>query len=261
MSIDIILYMLMFIALAGVIIMAVIVNVRLSKIKKLEQPESAQKQEPVVDEVEATKPDIIEEEPEPAFGLEPEYKVEPEPYIEPQVDTVLPLQPEHEPEIEAVSEETPEMEPIVDLDDNQETELDNNELEEIEQQEIEIPPELRVEPEKENFIEEESRKEPSSPFFEMRGEEKVEETVDLEMPFYFEISPGTEEKPEEVVPEETQTEEEWYVPEEPVDETKKKEEDDDGIVVCPHCSSEVPKTIYCIYCGNSLKPNPLVEEP
>jgi type IV secretory pathway VirB10-like protein len=243
--------MLMFIALAGVIIMAIIVNLRLSKIKKLEQPEPEQEQEQMVEEVEPTKPDTIEEKPEPVYRLEPETD------YEPQVDAIPPSQYELDSEIEEKSEETRELQSSVDFEIEQVT---KDKTEEIEEEQVEIPPELRLEPEKQYFTMEEPSREASSPFFEKGSEEKVEETVDLEMPFYFEISSDVEEEPEEAIPEEPQTEEEWYVPEEPAEDSK-KEEDDDGIVVCPHCSSEVPKTIYCIYCGNSLKPNPLVEEP
>jgi hypothetical protein len=105
----------------------------------------------------------------------------------------------------------------------------------------------------------EPSKEPSSPFYDRGSGQEIEETVDLDMPVYIEIPDEDGEKFEEPEPEIIEPSEPWYVPEEPIDEEKKEEEE--TIVTCPHCNSQVPKTIYCIYCGNSLKPNPLVEEP
>jgi hypothetical protein len=43
----------------------------------------------------------------------------------------------------------------------------------------------------------------------------------------------------------------------PVVEYEEKEEEPlPGVVVCPHCKSSVPQTLYCIYCGNTLTAKP-----
>jgi hypothetical protein len=39
-------------------------------------------------------------------------------------------------------------------------------------------------------------------------------------------------------------------------EEEEKEEPLPGVVTCPHCKSEVPQTLYCIYCGNTLSAKP-----
>ena len=41
-----------------------------------------------------------------------------------------------------------------------------------------------------------------------------------------------------------------------VEDEEKEEEPLPGVVVCPHCKSSVPQTLYCIYCGNTLTAKP-----
>jgi len=40
-------------------------------------------------------------------------------------------------------------------------------------------------------------------------------------------------------------------------EEEEEEEPVPGVVTCPHCKSEVPHTLYCIYCGNTLTAKPV----
>jgi len=41
-----------------------------------------------------------------------------------------------------------------------------------------------------------------------------------------------------------------------VEDEEEEEEPLPGVVICPHCKSSVPQTLYCIYCGNTLTAKP-----
>jgi hypothetical protein len=210
------LYVLMFAALTAVIVLAVVVNMRLRRSKQLEQIETTDEitSEPIADLV-------VEQEPEPV--------------LEPETKTV----PNNLPEIMVEPEPLPEYEhePLVDI-----------------EPESKFPPEPEDSPDEMSYYVEEDELRLEDKDFGVNNESKVEETVDLEMPFIVEFPQETKE--EQVMEAGAES---WYVPEEPTD--KNEEEEGEGVMMCPHCNSQVPNTIYCIYCGNSLKPNPLVEEP
>ncbi len=264
MSINILLYMLMFIALVAVIIMAVIVNIKLSKIDKLGKTETPEEYKYVDRDETETEPEVDEEITEPIIISEPETFEETDIESEPPPDILLPPEPESklETEIEIEEEtETSAIETYGEIETNLEADVEPElpELTENIKEEKDATSEI-VEGTRDEYVYEgDPSKEPSSPFYDRGREQEVEETVDLEMPVYIEIPDEEEEKFEEVEPEVIEPSEPWYVPEEPIEEDEKEE--DESIVTCPHCNSQVPKTIYCIYCGNSLKPNPLVEEP
>lgn len=227
------LYVLMITALMSLVVMAVLVNVKISRSKRLEQKETT------------PKPDswaVVEPEHD-VVGPEPE----PEPVPRPETESGYPFNLGHEqvsePEPEYVFE--PELEPSIEPEPSDEVEPE---------QVVEIP-ELHTQPEAVSFYERETRSQPEDQCFEMSKDSKEEEeAADLEMPFYFDIPKGSIDEAERVAPGEP-----WYVPEEPVEDAGKGKDDD--VTTCPHCYSQVPKTVYCIYCGNPLKPNPLVEEP
>jgi hypothetical protein len=45
-----------------------------------------------------------------------------------------------------------------------------------------------------------------------------------------------------------------------IDESDPTLKIDLGVEICPHCGSNVPDTIYCIYCGKALDPDNIIEE-
>lgn len=243
------LYILMFAALVTVIVMAVVVNIKLSRMKKLGQKETTPETKPVQAALADTEPEleepILETSPEKENEIifEPEYEGEAEPEHEPE--------PEIEPDPEPYSPPEPELEHAKEFDPIKPLEKEP---------EDEVPRDEAYSTEEVLFPEEENGGKPERSYFDLRKEPEVGETVDLEIPFYYEIPREDLAKPEDEKSEEQKSEDLWYVHEEAGDEDAKKD-DDDGIVICPHCNSQVPKTIYCIYCGNPLKPNPLVEEP
>jgi hypothetical protein len=83
-------------------------------------------------------------------------------------------------------------------------------------------------------------------------EQVVEETEVIEEPSIPEVEPAEPETPEVIETPKPRKRRRLRKP--IIDESAPDINLDMGIKSCPHCSSEVPDTIYCINCGKSLDP-------
>jgi len=231
------LFVLMFVALIGMGVMVLVVKVNMRKNsgpieKKAEAPEK--KHEPE-NKMRAEPIRIVSEpvpEPEPVETIEisealfkPIFiqAVEPEPTPEPTIKPADPptVEEAFEPVIEPTVDESPE--PVVES----LTETINELIIEPQVSQIPEPQATQTKPRQE----EETRRLTDTPFFDLRYEYNSQ-SIPMESPTILDEAPSID--PEE----------------------EKKEERPQGIVTCPHCKSEVPQTLYCIYCGNTLTAKP-----
>lgn len=219
------LFVLMFIALIGMGVLALIVKVNMrqregSIEKKAEVPEKIYEPEKNV-RPEHTK--MVEEpipEPEPAETIEINEALfrpiifqaaEPEPTPEPEVEPlIMPIMEAVEPLIEPMTETIDKLivEPLASP-----------------------APELQPTPPEPRSKKVELRRETENKFFDLRYEYNSQ-IVTADSPTNLDEAPSIDLEEEE------------------------KEEPISGVVTCPHCKSEVPQTLYCIYCGNTLSAKP-----
>ncbi|MFH2112592.1 MAG: hypothetical protein ABIJ47_15190 [Candidatus Bathyarchaeota archaeon] len=217
------LLVLMFTALIGMGIMALIVKVNMrqredsieikTKVpEKIYEPEKNVRQEP-------TK--IVEPEPEPAETIEISEALfkpiiiqaaEPEPTPEPTTEPLIITSWEEtaEPVIEPLTETIDEL---------------------IVEPPTSPTPEPQATPPEPSPKEMELRRETENQFFDLRYDYSSQ-NVAADSPTILDEAPS-------------------------IDPEEEKEEPLPGVVTCPHCKSEVPQTLYCIYCGNTLTAKPL----
>jgi len=214
------LFVLMFIALIGMGVLALIVKVNMKQKegsieKKAEVPEKIYEPEKNV-RPEPTK--MVEEpipEPEPVETIEISEALfrpiifqaaEPEPTPEPAVEPLI------MPSVEAAE---PLIEPMTET---------------IDELIVEPPaspaPEPQATPPEPSPQGVELRRETENKFFDLRYENNSQ-NVTADSPTILDEAPS-------------------------IDPEEEKEEPLPGVVTCPHCKSEVPQTLYCIYCGNTL---------
>ena len=214
------LFVLMFIALIGMGVLALIVKVNMRQReglieKKAEVPEKIYEPEKNV-RPEPTK--IVEEpipEPEPVETIEISEALfrpiivqaaEPEPTPEPVVEPfIMPIVEAAEPLIEPMTETIDEL---------------------IVEPPASPAPEPQATPPEPSPQGVELRRETENKFFDLRYENNPQD-ITADSPTILDEAPS-------------------------IDPEEEKEEPLPGVVTCPHCKSEVPQTLYCIYCGNTL---------
>ena len=225
------LFVLMFVALIGMGVMALIVKVNMGKREgriekeaeapgKTHEPEVYARQEPA---------ETVEPEPEPEETVDigeallktiviqaAEPEPEPEPTLEPAMEPLITPHVEEEPEpvIEPPTETMGEPEPTVEPPASPTPEPDSAQPEPL--------PEATG-----------RRRETENQFFDLRYEYHPQNAV-ADSPTILDEAPSIDLEEEE----------------------EGEEEPPRGVVTCPHCKSEVPNTLYCIYCGNTLAAKP-----